>query len=179
MTMTEHMDRIGVLLVNSPDVPTDMSDVADGAAIVATVQRALNTLNSVRNHNVDLLARMAEYDIAHDRMVKALSNCPAPFESLGAPDEVAAAVELAITEWRETELALCKRAAQCDELRRENTKLEAENLRLARELADTRAAHNAFENSANTYKARHERECIRVEALFDALRTVVEAVRRD
>ncbi|MBK8800345.1 MAG: hypothetical protein IPM07_30465 [Anaerolineales bacterium] len=46
-----HLAQIAQLLVDSGDVPTDASDVADGAAIVGTVKRALDWLTTARTNN--------------------------------------------------------------------------------------------------------------------------------
>ncbi len=43
-----YLAQIAQLLVDSADVPTDAQDVADGAAIVGTVQRALDMLYDAR-----------------------------------------------------------------------------------------------------------------------------------
>ncbi len=49
--MDSHLAQIAQLLVDSADVPTDASDVADGAAIVGTVKRALEYLDAARDDN--------------------------------------------------------------------------------------------------------------------------------
>lgn len=49
--MDSHLVQIAQLLVNSADVPTDASDVADGAAIVGTVKAALAYLDAARDDN--------------------------------------------------------------------------------------------------------------------------------
>ena len=49
--MDSHLAQIAQLLVDSADVPTDASDVSDGAAIVGTVKSALDYLADARNDN--------------------------------------------------------------------------------------------------------------------------------
>ena len=49
--MDSHLLQIAQLLVDSADVDTDASDVADGAAIVGTVKRALAYLDAARHDN--------------------------------------------------------------------------------------------------------------------------------
>ena len=49
--MDIHLAQIAQLLVDSADVPTDASDVADGAAIVGTVKNALDYLDAARDDN--------------------------------------------------------------------------------------------------------------------------------
>jgi hypothetical protein len=46
-----YLAQIAQLLVDSADVPTDASDVANGAAIVGTVKRALDYLDAARDDN--------------------------------------------------------------------------------------------------------------------------------
>lgn len=46
-----YLAQIAQLLVNSADVDIDASDVADGAAIVGTVKRALDYLDAARDDN--------------------------------------------------------------------------------------------------------------------------------
>lgn len=46
-----YLAQIAQLLVDSADVPTDASDVADGAAIVQTVKNALEYLDAARDDN--------------------------------------------------------------------------------------------------------------------------------
>jgi len=46
-----YLAQIAQLLVDSADVPTDASDVADGAAIVGTVKAALAYLDAARDEN--------------------------------------------------------------------------------------------------------------------------------
>lgn len=46
-----YLAQIAQLLVDSADVPTDASDVADGAAIVGTVKNALAYLDAARHDN--------------------------------------------------------------------------------------------------------------------------------
>jgi len=41
MEPSDYLDQIAEMLVESADVPTDESDVADGAAIVQTVKNVL------------------------------------------------------------------------------------------------------------------------------------------
>lgn len=49
--MDSHLLQIAQLLVDSADVDTDASDVADGASIVGTVKRALEYLDAARDDN--------------------------------------------------------------------------------------------------------------------------------
>ena len=49
--MDSHLVQIAQMLVDSADVPTDASDVADGSAIVGTVKRALEYLDAARDDN--------------------------------------------------------------------------------------------------------------------------------
>lgn len=49
--MDSHLAQIAQLLVDSADVPTDASDVSDGAAIVGTVKNALAYLDAARDDN--------------------------------------------------------------------------------------------------------------------------------
>jgi chromosome segregation ATPase len=49
--MNEHLEQIARLLVDSEDVPTDASDVADEVAIVQTVKNALDYLSTARDVN--------------------------------------------------------------------------------------------------------------------------------
>jgi hypothetical protein len=51
-----YLAQIAQLLVDSADVPTDASDVADGAAIVQTVKNALEYLAKARGETVDARA---------------------------------------------------------------------------------------------------------------------------
>ena len=51
--MDPHLVQIAHLLVNSADVPTDPSDVADGAAIVQAVKLALDWLTKARTANAE------------------------------------------------------------------------------------------------------------------------------
>ncbi len=53
-----YLAQIAQLLVDSGDVPTDASDVADGAAIVGTVKRALDWLAKARGELREALAKV-------------------------------------------------------------------------------------------------------------------------
>jgi DNA repair exonuclease SbcCD ATPase subunit len=58
--MDEYLEQIAELLVNSADVPTDESDVADEACIVQTVKNALEYLAKARGENANSRATILE-----------------------------------------------------------------------------------------------------------------------
>ena len=60
--MDPYLVQIAQLLVNSADVDTDASDVADGAAIVGTVKRALDYLDAARDDNQIKYSRIKQLE---------------------------------------------------------------------------------------------------------------------
>ena len=60
--MDPYLGQIAQLLVNSADVDTDASDVADGAAIVGTVKRALDYLDAARDDNQIKYSRIKQLE---------------------------------------------------------------------------------------------------------------------
>lgn len=63
-----YLAQIAQLLVDSADVPTDASDVADGVAIVGTVKRALDMLYDARG-DVDGKSRDLTTTVGHLRKI--------------------------------------------------------------------------------------------------------------
>ena len=61
-SMDSHLAQIAQLLVDSADVDTDASDVADGAAIVGTVKRALDYLDAARDDNQIKYSRIKQLE---------------------------------------------------------------------------------------------------------------------
>lgn len=60
--MDSHLAQIAQLLVDSADVDTDAQDVADGAAIVRTVKRAMDWLTKARHDNSAKHARIVQIE---------------------------------------------------------------------------------------------------------------------
>ena len=65
--MDIHLAQIAQLLVNSADVDTDASDVADGAAIVGTVKRALDYLDAARDDNRIKYSRIEQLETVSEQ----------------------------------------------------------------------------------------------------------------
>ena len=65
--MDPYLVQIAQLLVNSADVDTDASDVADGAAIVGTVKRALDYLDAARDDNQIKYSRIKQLETVSEQ----------------------------------------------------------------------------------------------------------------
>ncbi len=112
--MDSRLLQIAQLLVNSADVPTDAQDVADGAAIVGTVKRALDWLAKARCENADSHATIMEMSKHLNAINAALAESP----------------DIAITKddlqvWSETVSGVGKTLRYLGEVRREAAGLRA------------------------------------------------------
>ncbi len=145
--MNEYLEQIAQLLVDSPDVPTDESDVADAVSIVQTVKNALDYLDAARDDNRIKREAIANLDTrasADRALIESLQD------ELNRRDGH-------VTEWQAKAIAV---QAKLNDAHRSIGQLEA---------AAEREKHNArrWEAESHEWQARYE-------GMEAALRIVLE-----
>lgn len=165
--MDSHLVQIAQMLVDSADVPTDASDVADGAAIVGTVKNALDWLATTRDDNGLKRATILEMGEHLNAINAMLDESP----DIGITED-----DLQV--WSQTVDGVRKTLRYLGEVRREAIELRKQNVAL------TAGAKRDAEISAGNLREVMEendrigKQCYVAQQKVDDLSASLDAARR-